>query len=42
MFTRWRVENYEVRPWVTGFNPTSLDSEILGDLFFETIQILNH
>jgi oligopeptide transport system substrate-binding protein len=42
VFTRWRVENYEVQPWVTGMNPTSLDSEILGDLFFEEIKMLKH
>ena len=42
VFTRWRVENYEIQPWVTGYNPTSLDSEIIGDYFLETIKILNH
>jgi oligopeptide transport system substrate-binding protein len=42
VFTRWRVENYEVQPWVTGFNPTSLDSEILGDYWFEDFKMLKH
>lgn len=42
VFTRWRVSNYEVRPWVTGALPTPQDSENYGDLFFETIQILEH
>jgi oligopeptide transport system substrate-binding protein len=42
VFTRWRVTNYEVRPWVTGTIPTSQDSENYGDLFFENVKILNH
>jgi oligopeptide transport system substrate-binding protein len=42
VFTRWRVTNYEVRPWVTGMVPTSQDSENMGDLFFETVKILEH
>jgi oligopeptide transport system substrate-binding protein len=42
VFTRWRVSNYEVRPWVTGALPTPQDSENYGDLFFETVQILEH
>jgi oligopeptide transport system substrate-binding protein len=42
VFTRWRVQNYEVRPWVTGTIPTSQDSENYGDLFFENVKILKH
>ena len=42
VFTRWRVSNYEVRPWVTGALPTPQDSNDYGDLFFETIKILEH
>jgi oligopeptide transport system substrate-binding protein len=42
VFTRWRVTNYEIRPWVTGHVPTSQDSNDIGDLFFETIKILKH
>jgi oligopeptide transport system substrate-binding protein len=42
VFTRWRVQNYEVRPWVTGAIPTSQDSENYGDLFFENVKILKH
>jgi oligopeptide transport system substrate-binding protein len=42
VFTRWRVTNYEVQPYVTGLIPTSQDSENIGDLFFENVKILNH
>ena len=42
VFTRWRVSNYETRPWVTGLQPTTQDSENYGDLFFENVQILEH
>jgi oligopeptide transport system substrate-binding protein len=42
VFTRWRVSNYEIRPWVTGLQPTAQDSENYGDLFFENVQILEH
>jgi oligopeptide transport system substrate-binding protein len=42
VFTRWRVSNYEVRPWVTGVVGTAQDSNVIGDLFFENIQILQH
>lgn len=42
VFTRWRVTNYEVQPYVTGIIPTSQDSENVGDLFFENVKILNH
>jgi oligopeptide transport system substrate-binding protein len=42
VFTRWRITNYEVRPWVSGIVPTPQDSENIGDLFFETVKILNH
>jgi ABC-type oligopeptide transport system substrate-binding subunit len=42
VFTRWRVSNYEVRPWVTGADPTAQDSENYGDLFFENVKILEH
>ncbi|MEO8572233.1 MAG: peptide ABC transporter substrate-binding protein [Chloroflexota bacterium] len=42
VFTRWRVSNYEVRPWVTGYLGTGQDSNVIGDLFFETISILKH
>ncbi len=42
VFTRWRVTNYEVRPWVTGLIPTGQDSNDMGDLFFESVKILKH
>lgn len=42
VFTRWRVSNYEVRPWVTGYSPTPLDSNVIGDYWYEDIQILEH
>jgi oligopeptide transport system substrate-binding protein len=42
VFTRWRVTNYEVRPWVTGLVPTGQDSENIGDLFFENVKLLEH
>ena len=42
VFTRWRVSNYEVRPWVTGLSPTAQDSENFGDLFYEDVKILEH
>ena len=42
VFTRWRVSNYEIRPWVTGLLPTAQDSENYGDLFFEEVKLLEH
>ena len=42
VYTRWRMQNYEVRPWVSGIVPTGQDSENIGDLFFETVSILKH
>jgi oligopeptide transport system substrate-binding protein len=42
VFTRWRVSNYEVRPWVDGVIGTGQDSVVIGDLFYENIKILKH
>jgi oligopeptide transport system substrate-binding protein len=42
VYTRWRVSNYEIRPWVSGVTGTAQDSVVIGDLFYETIQILKH
>ena len=42
VFTRWRIQNYEVRPWVSGIISTPQDHEAIGDLFLENIQILRH
>ncbi len=39
VFTRWRISNYEVRPWVKGLVPTAADSNDIGDYFFETVYI---
>jgi oligopeptide transport system substrate-binding protein len=42
VFTRWRVTNYEVNPYIQGLMPTSQDSENYGDLFFENVSIAEH
>jgi oligopeptide transport system substrate-binding protein len=42
VFTRWRITNYEVRPWVAGVVGTAQDSLTIGDTFPETISILQH
>jgi oligopeptide transport system substrate-binding protein len=42
VFTRWRVANYEVAPYVTGITGTVQDSVFLGDTFPETIGIVQH
>jgi oligopeptide transport system substrate-binding protein len=42
VYTRWRIQNYEVRPWVSGLLPTANDSEAIGDYFLENVQILKH
>ena len=42
VWTRWRVWNNEIRPWVKGVTPTGQDSFVMGDLFFETISIEKH
>ena len=42
MFTRWRITNYEVRPWVDGVIGTGQDSVVIGDYFYENIKILKH
>ncbi len=42
VFTRWRVSNYEVRPWVDGVIGTGQDSVVIGDYFYENIKILKH
>jgi oligopeptide transport system substrate-binding protein len=42
VFTRWRIWNNEIRPWVKGVTPTGQDSNVMGDLFFENIWIENH
>ena len=42
VFTRWRVSNYEVEPWVAGVQATAQDSVVIGDYFYENISILKH
>lgn len=42
VFTRWRVSNYEVEPWVAGVIGTAQDSVVIGDYFYENISILKH
>ena len=42
VFTRWRITNYEVRPWVKGVAGTAQDSVVIGDYFYENIQIAKH
>jgi oligopeptide transport system substrate-binding protein len=42
VFTRWRVANYEIQPYVTGIVGTVQDSVVIGDTFYETIGILQH
>ena len=42
VFTRWRISNYEVRPWVKGVAGTAQDSIVIGDYFYEEIQIAKH
>jgi len=42
VFTRWRVSNYQVRPWVDCVVGTAQDSNVTGDYFFENIKILKH
>ena len=42
VFTRWRISNYEVRPWVQGVTGTGQDSVVIGDLFYENISIAKH
>jgi ABC-type transport system substrate-binding protein len=39
---RYGLTTYEVKPYVTGYIVTPNDSQLPGDLFYETIQILKH
>jgi oligopeptide transport system substrate-binding protein len=42
VFTRWRVANYEVEPYVQGVQGTAQDSVVIGDYFFENMSIAQH
>jgi hypothetical protein len=39
---RFGLATYEVQPYVGGLNVTPSDSQLPGDLFYETIQIKKH
>jgi oligopeptide transport system substrate-binding protein len=42
VFTRWRVSNYEIEPYVQGVQGTAQDSVVIGDYFYENISIAQH
>ena len=42
VFTRWRVANYEVEPYVQGVQGTAQDSVVIGDYFYENMSIAQH
>jgi oligopeptide transport system substrate-binding protein len=42
LFLRYGVTRYLVQPYVSGLTPTSSDHQNIGDVFLETIKILNH
>ena len=42
IWLRFGLTRYLVRPWVSGLTPTSSDHQNIGDVFLETIQILEH
>ena len=42
VFTRWRISNYEVEPYVQGVQGTAQDSVVIGDYFYENISIAQH
>jgi len=39
---RFGLQTYEVAPYLGGVQPTGTDSQLPGDLFYETIYIKNH
>ena len=39
---RFAVTTYEVQPYVKGLTVTPSDSQLPGDMFYETIQIEKH
>lgn len=39
---RFGLATYEIKPYVSGYLATGSDSQLAGDLFYETIQILQH
>jgi len=42
LFLRWSVTPQLIKPYVSGLTPTPMDSQIPGEHFYETIQILEH
>jgi ABC-type oligopeptide transport system substrate-binding subunit len=42
LFLRYGVTRYLVQPYVSGLTPTSSDHQNIGDVFLETIKILEH
>ena len=42
LFLRFGVTRYLVQPYVSGLTPTSSDHQNIGDVFLETIKILQH
>ena len=42
VFTRWRISNYEVEPYVQGVQGTAQDSVVIGDYFYENISLAQH
>lgn len=42
LFLRYGVTRYLVQPYVSGLTATSSDHQNIGDVFLETIKILNH
>ena len=42
LFLRWGVNSQLIKPYVTGLTKTPMDSQVPGEHFYETIQILKH
>lgn len=42
LFLRWGVNTQLVKPYVSGLTLTPMDSQVPGEHFYETIQILEH
>jgi hypothetical protein len=42
LFLRWAVTPLLVKPYVGNLTETPMDSQVPGEHFYETIQILEH
>lgn len=42
LFLRYGLTRYLIQPYVSGLTPTSSDHQNIGDVFLETVQILEH